>query len=64
MAHEFEKPIKVTVSDPETGKVLAEKIIANDYVLLCAGDRYLKSYQVWGMTHQLNIGLRSRDRRQ
>lgn len=33
-------PIKVTVTDPDTGEVLAERIIDNDYVVLCAGNRY------------------------
>lgn len=58
---EFEGKIKVTVSDPDTGEVFEEKTVANDYVLICAGDRYLKSWQVWGATHQLNIGSRRRD---
>lgn len=31
--------IKVTVSDPDTGEVLAERVIDNDYVILCAGNR-------------------------
>lgn len=33
--------IKVTVSDPETGEVLAEQVVQDDYVLLCAGRTYL-----------------------
>lgn len=35
------EPIKVTVSDPTTGEVLGEQIVENDYVVICAGDRYL-----------------------
>ena len=35
------EPIKVTVTDPETGEVLAERIVDNDYVILCAGNRYV-----------------------
>lgn len=33
-------PVKVTVTDPETGEVLAEQVVENDYVLVCAGNRY------------------------
>ena len=33
--------IKVTVTDPETGEVLAEQVVDNDFVLVCAGNRYL-----------------------
>lgn len=32
--------IKVTVSDPETGEVLDETVIDNDYVIVCAGTCY------------------------
>lgn len=35
------EPIKVTVSDPDTGEVLGEQTIENDYVLICAGNRYV-----------------------
>ena len=49
------RAVKVTVSDPDTGEVLGEKVIRNDYVLVCAGRRYVKSWQVWGRTHQVNI---------
>jgi len=35
------EPIKVTVSDPNTGEVLGEKVVSNDYILICAGDVYL-----------------------
>lgn len=31
------EPVKVTVSDPATGEVLGERVIDNDYVLICAG---------------------------
>lgn len=48
-------PIKVTISDPATGDVLEEKIIDNDYVLICAGNRYLKSIQRMGTTYMLAV---------
>jgi hypothetical protein len=48
--------IKVTVSDPETGEVLGEQIVKDDYLLICAGRRYLKSTQVMGKTHMLAVG--------
>ena len=35
------EPIKITVTDPETGEILAERILDNDYLILCAGNRYL-----------------------
>lgn len=36
-------PIKVTVSDPDTGEVLGEQVVDNDYVLICAGNRYVSN---------------------
>jgi pyruvate/2-oxoglutarate dehydrogenase complex dihydrolipoamide dehydrogenase (E3) component len=36
-----EEPIKVTVSDPATGEVLGEQVVENDYVVICAGNRYV-----------------------
>ena len=35
--------IKVTVSDPDSGEVLGEQIVDNDYVLICAGNRYVSN---------------------
>lgn len=35
------EPIKVTVTDPETGEVLGEQIVEDNYLLICAGNRYL-----------------------
>ena len=49
------QPVKVTVSDPETGVVLEEHTISNDYVLVTAGRRYLKSMQMMGQTHMLAV---------
>jgi len=51
-------PVKVTVSDPETGKVLEERIVDNDYALICAGKRYVKSIQIMGWrqpTHMIAV---------
>lgn len=36
-----EAPIKVTVTDPETGEVLGERTIENDYMVICAGRKFL-----------------------
>lgn len=47
--------VKVQVRDLDTDAVLEERIVDNDYVVVCAGNRYIKSMQVWGTTHQLNI---------
>lgn len=38
-------PVKVTVSDPETGEVLAEQVITNDYVVITAGNTYIDRVQ-------------------
>jgi hypothetical protein len=35
------EPIKVTVTDPESGEVLGEQLLDNDYLVICAGNRYL-----------------------
>ena len=31
------EPIKVTVTDPDTGEVLGEKLLDDDYMILTAG---------------------------
>lgn len=54
---QYQKPIKVTLSDPETGDTLEEKVIANDYVIICAGRRYVKSVQIMGKTHMIAVAL-------
>lgn len=41
-------PIKVTVSDPATGEVLESRILDNDFMVLCAGNRYIDSVQAHG----------------
>jgi len=48
-------PIKVTVTDPATGKVLQERILVNDYAVICAGDRYIKNVQIMGSTHMVAV---------
>lgn len=57
MSEEHKGPVKVTISDPDTGKVLEEKVISNDYVLVTAGNRYLKSMQIMGRTHMLAVAV-------
>lgn len=57
MREPFATPVKVTISDPESGAVLEESILANDYCLICAGNRYVKSIQVMGRTHMLAIAV-------
>jgi len=51
------QPIKVTITDPETGAVLEEKIVTNDYCIICTGTRYVKSIQQMGRTHMLAIAV-------
>ena len=51
-------PVKVTVSDPQSGAVLEERILDNDYALICAGRRYVKNIQVMGWrnpTHMIAV---------
>lgn len=57
-APEYIGPVKVTVTRPDTGEVLEEKTISNDYMLICNGNRYVKSWQIWGRTHQVNIAVK------
>lgn len=49
--------IKVTVSDPETGEVLGEQTVTDDYVLVCAGSAELTHTQASPTTgtHVLTI---------
>jgi hypothetical protein len=54
---EYTGPVKVTVTRIDTGEVLQERTLSNDYLLICNGNRYVKSMQMWGQTHQLNIGV-------
>lgn len=50
------EPVKVTVSDPETGEILQEAVIDNDYVVVAAGSANLFSVQVHGNgTHVLTV---------
>lgn len=52
---DYKNRVLVKVCDPETGEVLEEKLLNDDYVVVCCGRRYLKSITTWGSTHQLNI---------
>ena len=51
------KPVKVTISDPESGDVLEERVVANDYCLITAGNRYVKSVQIMGKTHMIAVAV-------
>lgn len=57
---EREKPVRIVVSDPDTGEVLDDKTITNDYCIVCTGRRYVKSMQMMGQTHMLAIALAKR----
>lgn len=49
-------PIKVTITDPKTGEVLGERILHNDYMVVCAGDRFVADTVIFpNETHQLTI---------
>ena len=50
------EPIKVTVTDPDTGEVLGEQVIEDDYMVICAGNRYLAGTQAHANgTHVLTV---------
>lgn len=52
------RAVKLTISDAGTGEVLETKTVdVDDYCLVMTGMRFLKSYQVWGSTHTLHVGL-------
>jgi hypothetical protein len=55
MGETYTKPVKVTVSDPETGEELESRIVANDYCLITTGRRYVKSLQIMGRTHMIAV---------
>lgn len=51
------KAVKMTVSDPDTGAVLEEKIVKDDYCLITAGNRYVKHIQMMGRTHVISVAV-------
>ena len=53
----YQKPVRVTVSDPDTGEKLDEVIVNNDYCLITAGNRYVKNIQIWGRTHTISVAV-------
>ena len=55
---EYIGPVKVTVTRPDTGEVLETRDLSNDYMIVCNGRRYVKSWQIWGRTHQVNIAVK------
>lgn len=57
MDPDFRKPIKVTISDPDTGAILEERVVANDYLLVTVGNRYVKSIQIMGRTHMFAVAV-------
>lgn len=59
---DFDRPVNVSVFDAETGQLLQEKIINNDYCLVTVGNRYVKSIQIMGKTHMLAIAVAAPDR--
>ena len=60
MSAPSKSPIVVRVYDAETDKLLEERRIENDYILICAGNRYVKSQQVMGKTHMLAVAVDSK----
>ena len=54
---DFDKPVKLTISDPDTGEVFESRVLANDYAIITAGNRYVKSVQIMGQTHMLAVAV-------
>jgi len=54
---DFRKPVRVTISDPETGEQLESRILSNDYCVITAGNRYVKHTQVMGRTHIFSVAV-------
>ena len=61
MSAMFQKPVRVTISDPDSGEELETRVVANDYVLVTVGNRYVKSIQVMGRpgraTHMIAVAV-------
>lgn len=57
------KPVKVTISDPETGEVFESRTMANDYCIITAGDVFVKSVNAMGRTHMIAVGPPAKERR-
>lgn len=56
------EPIKVTVTDPDTDDVLGERLLDNDYLVVCAGNRYVAHTTAHANgTHVLTIKREARD---
>lgn len=48
--------VKVTVSDPDTGEMLREMVIDDDYSIVCAGRCHIANVQTYSNgTHVLTI---------
>lgn len=48
--------VKVTVTDPDSGEVLEERVVEDDYVVITAGNRYVAHTQAHANgTHVLTI---------
>lgn len=61
---EYPKPVKITVSDPDTGEVFEERVCENDYCLITAGIVTVKHINVMGRTHMIAVGPPTKERGQ
>lgn len=60
----FPMPVKVTITNPETGAVLEERILTNDYCLILSGTRAVRHVQHYSnRTHVITIGQGQPERR-
>lgn len=47
--------VRVTITDPTTGACLEDKVIQDNYLIVCAGNRYVHYTQRMGSTHMVCI---------
>jgi len=57
---QFSGPVRITITDPETGDVLEETVLTNSYMLIWAGDYHLVRSERDPSGYTLTIGLRGK----
>ena len=57
MPTDYQKPIRVTISDPDTGDELESRVLTNDYVIITAGNRYVKNIRLFGKTNVISVAV-------
>jgi hypothetical protein len=52
--------VDVLVFDAKTGRFVEHRFVRDDYMLICIGNRYVKSQQAMGRTHMIAIAVDDR----